>query len=327
MILSIVLPVYNTEMYIRRCIQSILNQDLKSFEVIVINDGSTDNSLEIIKELVGEDNRFKVITTSNQGQANARKMGIDISKGQYIGFLDSDDFISPNYFSRHLDNIVKEEADISILGYKLYYSSNQSINMSNEKIYESYTGDELKYQWISSVQFKGFLWDKVFKRELFNNVIYQTDFNFMEDVAIGNYLFFNAQKIIYDGTPLYYYVQRTDNSVAQEYQKNDIKALECVSFMKNYVTNDKLKTAVEDRYALVALSLMARIRVSNRYENVALDIQRQCKKVKFDFFKSKLPFIYKLLFFLLIKGKYTKNVDTLKDSLIKFKQTIKQYVN
>ena len=110
-IISIIVPVYNVEEYLQRCIDSILNQRFKDFELILINDGSTDNSLKICKEYSLSDSRVKVINKENGGLSSARNAGINIAKGKYIGFVDSDDWINEEMYQT-LYNLLQEYQNI-----------------------------------------------------------------------------------------------------------------------------------------------------------------------------------------------------------------------
>lgn len=95
---SIIIPVYNTEKYIRKCLESAINQTLTDIEIICINDGSTDNSLSILYEYAAKDSRIRVFTKANEGVAKARNLGLRHARGEYVGFIDSDDFVDEKYF-------------------------------------------------------------------------------------------------------------------------------------------------------------------------------------------------------------------------------------
>ena len=109
---SIIVPVYNVELFLRECLDSIENQTFKGFEVICINDGSTDGSLSILQEYAAKDSRFKVISQENQGQGVARNNGIDIAQGEYLLFIDPDDFIEPNMLEIIYKKFQQTDAEI-----------------------------------------------------------------------------------------------------------------------------------------------------------------------------------------------------------------------
>ena len=110
---SVIIPVYNVGKYLRKCLDSVINQTLKDIEIICVNDGSTDNSGKILDEYAAKDKRIKVIHQENQGLGAARNVGIDLAKGEYIGFVDSDDWISTGFYEKLYETAKRENSDIS----------------------------------------------------------------------------------------------------------------------------------------------------------------------------------------------------------------------
>ena len=110
---SVIVPVYNVEKYLSRCLESLINQSLKDIEIICINDGSTDNSLQILKQFAYKDNRIKIINQTNSGQSVARNKGLAIASGKYIGFVDSDDWIDNDYYEKMFETIERTNSDFA----------------------------------------------------------------------------------------------------------------------------------------------------------------------------------------------------------------------
>ena len=125
-LISIIIPVYNVEQYLSRCIDSVINQTYKNLEIILIDDGSTDDSGEICDEYALKDNRIKVMHKQNGGVSSARNEGLDISKGNYIGFIDSDDFIEKDMYEFLYDLLTKNNCDISCCN-KFIFKDNKFI--------------------------------------------------------------------------------------------------------------------------------------------------------------------------------------------------------
>lgn len=113
---SIIVPIYNVEKYLKRCLDSLVNQTLNDIEIICINDGSTDGSLEILNEYGRRDDRIVIINQENSGLSATRNKGIDIAKGQFIGFVDSDDWVSKDYFEKLYNSAIQNEAEIAVGG-------------------------------------------------------------------------------------------------------------------------------------------------------------------------------------------------------------------
>lgn len=122
-LVSIIVPVYNTEEYIRQCLDSILNQTYQNFECLLINDGSSDNSADICREFVAKDTRFRYFEKENGGVSSARNLGIERSEGAYITFVDSDDWVDSDYLEVLYSTILEEQADIAVSTYKKFNTS------------------------------------------------------------------------------------------------------------------------------------------------------------------------------------------------------------
>ena len=210
-LISVIVPIYNVEDYIRQCFDSLLNQTYQNFEVLMINDGSPDNSASICQEYAARDSRFRYFEKENGGLASARNFGIDYSKGMYISFIDSDDWVVETYLLDLYNAIVKSKSDISIshhIGYKDdtgdYYIY---IYKYFEKEYDSSQFiSELPTLELQSIVYHT-SWGKLFRKNLFDNVRF-AEGKLIEDTRIGFKLFLEATKIIYINKGLYVYRER-----------------------------------------------------------------------------------------------------------------------
>ena len=115
--LSIIIPVYNTEKYLHRCVDSVLQQNMSDYELILVDDGSTDGSGKICDEYKEKDSRVKVIHTQNQGVSKARNTGLELSSGEYIGFVDADDYIDADMYEKLIEASIDSNADVCCCGY------------------------------------------------------------------------------------------------------------------------------------------------------------------------------------------------------------------
>lgn len=115
---SIIMPVYNVEKYLKKCLNSLINQTLDDIEIICVNDGSTDNSDKILQEFAQKDSRIKILTQSNKGQSVARNLAIENANGEYLGFVDSDDWVDLDYFEKLYNIAIKYDCDIACAGFK-----------------------------------------------------------------------------------------------------------------------------------------------------------------------------------------------------------------
>ena len=222
--ISIIVPVYNVDQYLENCIESILNQTFKDYELILIDDGSTDKSGEICDKYEKKDNRIKVIHKYNGGLSSARNAGLDLACGKYIGFVDSDDSIHPRMYETLYSLIKKYKADISCCNYKKIYNWNdcrtekQCIEevkvMDNIQAIRSLLDSDIGVQLVIA-------WNKLYKRNLFTNIRYDVG-RIHEDEFIAHKLLYKSKKIIYTDSQLYYYFQRKGSIMSQKTDKSKV---------------------------------------------------------------------------------------------------------
>ena len=205
--ISVVVPVYNVSKYLKECVDTILKQTYTNLEIILVDDGSTDDSGNICEEYAKKDNRIKVIHKKNGGLSSARNAGIKIATGKYIGFVDSDDWIDLDMYNKLYKNMKKEKAQISCCNRLLVYSNLEKKygTTSYYEVMDSKRAIELMctYGYIGVSAYT-----KLYEKDLFNGIEFP-DGKKSEDVFIMYKLFEKASTIVYDATPLYYYRQRS----------------------------------------------------------------------------------------------------------------------
>lgn len=213
---SIIIPVFGVEKYIAKCIQSILAQTMAEFEAIIIDDGSLDKSIAIAKSIVNSDARFIFLSKENGGIGSARNMGLDIAKGDYITFVDSDDYIEDNFLEGLYEAMQGTDAEVGVCDVRLvneeYEEVKIHINQLDKYIQHK---DHLKgYDFISN-----WLCDKVFKKSLFETMRFDETIRTFEDAHFTFRLIYNKKIIKIDKT-LYNYLQRSgsiNNSIQPSY--------------------------------------------------------------------------------------------------------------
>ena len=202
--ISIIVPVYNTSIYLEQCLNSINNQSFKDYEVICVDDGSSDNSLHILKKYEKIIKNFKVISQKNQGVAVARNTGLANACGDYIVFIDSDDFVKENYLEVLYNESCKTNADVVICNFYRYYErSKLSLPVVYKKSKGLYSKEEILKSLIPDILIHSYLWNKLWKRELFDNL--QFPLIKYEDIAIMCKLFNKVKKVSIINDTLYYY--------------------------------------------------------------------------------------------------------------------------
>lgn len=208
---SVIIPVYNSENTIKKCIDSILIQNKKNIEIILINDGSTDNSLGICKELEKNFPVVRVINQKNQGVSVARNIGISESSGKYILFIDSDDVIAETYFEEIEKNI--EENDFIIFGYTKESCLKKKVNIVNDEVIGIKNVEKLM---IEDERIGGYIWNKVFLSKIIkdNNILFEEDIGFGEDLLFVYRYIKYAKKIYYIPKSLYTYIYNSTNTTS-----------------------------------------------------------------------------------------------------------------
>lgn len=187
---SIIIPAYNAENTIAKCLDSVLQQTLSDFEAIIIDDGSKDRTLEIIRSYSERDERFVVVHQENKGVSSSRNKGLELSKGEYIVFVDSDDFIDPDY----LDVFHKHTEDIIICGFKSFGSNSGTPPKFESGIYEKKDIPELINRYFHHDPIRT-PWAKVFKRTCLHDVTFDTTLKLCEDTVLNFRAFCNADNI------------------------------------------------------------------------------------------------------------------------------------
>ncbi len=221
--LSIIVPVYNAEKYVSRCVESILESSYLNIELILIDDASSDTSAKICKSYEQKDQRIIFFSKKrNEGPAAARIQGLQISTGDYIGFADADDFVEKEFYEKMMRDIICENADIVIGGWTKLYHGEKTISLQKEKRQFLTSIDAISDMFKGTI-FTSALWDRVYKRELFENIVIQKCNGCEEDVCWNVQLFFFANKILYAPNYLYNY-EIYDHSIS--HRKVDVNDFE-----------------------------------------------------------------------------------------------------
>lgn len=222
--ISIIIPIYNLEKYLDKCIKSILNQTFKDFELILVNDGSTDKSGVICDNYKKVDDRIVVIHKENGGTSSARNIGIDIARGKYIGFVDGDDYIHENMYYELYENLIKNNSDISICKFiKVYDKDNLKFN--NNIFKEKYSNIEaLECLYRDGSEEFVVPWNKLYRSELIKKFRYPLGRKY-EDAFIIHGLLYKCNKITFINKELYYYYQREGSTMHSKVSIKDVDSI------------------------------------------------------------------------------------------------------
>lgn len=245
--ISVIVAVYNVENYILKCLNSIKNQSYKNLEIIIINDGSSDNSLEICNSFISQNSNLnlKLFNQHNKGLSEARNIGFENSTGMYISFIDGDDFINENFFSILYNDLIKNNVDISICNYKKIYSDCQ--DSSNSKNLKGSILTKTKYiEKVLYNQVYTSAWGKLYKKSAIQDIKFIPR-KFFEDMFYTCEWLKKSNNITFNATQLYYYNQIGTSITRSQYDKKKIldyyEAVKCwIDFFSS--TEPRLKNKI-----------------------------------------------------------------------------------
>lgn len=239
-LISIIVPVFKVEKYLKRCVESIRNQTYPDIEIILVDDGSPDACPQICDQYAQEDTRIKVIHKSNGGLSDARNCGIDAARGKYIGFVDSDDYIHPEMYMQLWKNIKENMADIAVCGVEKVYSDDAPVfrqEKGNLKIYDGRQAIENIFD--ASLYLQSVVsWNKLYKKEIFENVRFPIG-KIHEDEFTTYVLFYKCDKVVYNTGIYYYYYQRTDSIMGVRKMVFSSDGLEAYEQMMDFLEKKK----------------------------------------------------------------------------------------
>ncbi len=208
-LVTVIVPVHNTEKYIQKCMESLLCQTHSNIEIILVEDGSTDSSYALCSEYAAKDARVTCIHLENGGVSAARNYALDMAKGQYVMFVDSDDYVEPDYVQTLLEAMCLSKAELAVCNYWWTYSDREEVQMKDYKS-GRYPVKEYYRDVLGRSMFHGFLWNRIFKRDIIeeNNIRMDTKVAVAEDLKfVCEYAQF-IDEYVYVDRALYHYLQR-----------------------------------------------------------------------------------------------------------------------
>ena len=217
--ISIIMPIYNTVNYLERCLTSVCNQTYRNLEIICIDDGSTDGSEKILDRYAQKDNRIIAIHQINAGESNARNTGLKIMTGEFVGFMDCDDWIEPDMYETLLSKMKTESVDL-VAARWFKDTERESVEIHNELsvLDKPFDREQLLMYVYKRDSYRGFtyMWDKLYKRELFfdqnkNQIFFDEKLRLGGDVLYLARLVLNTKRAAYVDKAFYHYMQREDS--------------------------------------------------------------------------------------------------------------------
>lgn len=233
-LISLIVPVYNVQPYIERCITSLIQQTYTNIEIILVDDGSTDDCSQICDVFAKTDSRIKVIHKDNGGLSDARNTGLLEAKGEVIAFVDSDDWVSPHYIEVMYDIMQCQLADIVECDVIRSDGSPISLNFSDDFGVTRYDTQEALKLLITDTVFHQHVWNKLYKRDVIKEISFEYG-KCNEDEFWTYQVFGNAARIAKVSVPLYFYYQRSESIMGQGYKLNRLDAIEAKIIRQKYI--------------------------------------------------------------------------------------------
>lgn len=291
-LITIIVPVYNVSEYLNDCVKSLKAQTYENIEIILVDDGSTDSSGELCDILASSDTRIKVIHKKNGGLSDARNAGIKIAKGEYIGFVDSDDWIDKEMYEKLLGACLQADAQIGVCGFVKEFVNKSFQCVSEDSVY---TAKEALLKMIENKTFQDHACTKLFKTTLFKDITFPYK-ELYEDARTTYKLFFESNNIVSVRDAMYHYRQRRGSIAKSAFNEKRLQLLSAVKEMAadSRIRADKdLNAAMRQRILLTECIIFREIlncnssKAQEKYKAVAKSYLKHIVKHKILILKSK----------------------------------------
>ncbi len=222
-LLSIIVPVYNVEYYLEKCVQSIIDQTMTDIEIILVDDGSPDQCGKMCDEYAEHDSRIVVIHKENGGLSDARNKGLDVAKADYVAFVDSDDYIDRDMMELLYSNILREDADISVCG--VYNEFGEAVYPTKDTLGGFYVADSKEAVRLELTEVPITAVNKIYKKALFDKIRFPKG-KLYEDAHTITPVLLIANKVVYDLKPKYHYIHRENSITTKAYRPQVLSLIE-----------------------------------------------------------------------------------------------------
>lgn len=302
-LISVIVPIYKVEQYLKRCIDSIINQTYHNLEIILVDDGSPDNCPKICDDYASQDNRIKVIHKQNGGLADARNVGIKESTGTYITFVDSDDFVSLSYVEILHNGIISHNADIAIAKFKRFEKEDETLTVNISDDWNFFSEIEVfkKYSSLNTAEAMPFIsvCNKLYKRTLFKDIEFPKDFLY-EDAYTSYKLLDKAQIITVSSNQLYFYFINPTSIMGQAFQPKHYEMVKAFQETVHYFDKKNKNEIALMFYAPLLMreiycwwGFSSMLKNKEESEKILRQYKNHCKMLK----KIKtLPYVWKFIF-------------------------------
>ena len=269
--ISVIVPVYNVEQYLERCVDSIINQTYTNLEIILVNDGSTDNSGKLCDELAKKDERIRVIHKENGGLSDARNRGIDESESDLVGFIDSDDYIDSDMYEVLLKNLNNTDADLSMCALYDVYNNTPEAQVTNKETWKLSSEQAIKMVMEAKILSVTAV-NKLYRKSLFTDLKFEVG-KIAEDAFIMIKLLDKCEKIVATNEKKYYYVHRENSITTQKFSTKFLNVIEAYEQNSNIISEKypKLKDVAQTRMNWAYFYVLDRLLLDDNYNDKELE--------------------------------------------------------
>ncbi len=230
-LISVIIAIYNPGKYLRPCLDSIVNQTYKNLEIILVDDGSTDDSLSVCKEYAEKDNRIIVHHKENSGVSATRNQGIRLAHGDYFSFIDSDDILEPDAYEYMISLVKEHGADAVNYEHYITYPDREIIHKLSDNNYGLFEKDQAIAQLVHNVMFA---WNKLFSKKIITNLYFDESIARGEDSLFSIFAFDKADKIWFEQRPLYHYIQSNNSAVRGKFRESQLSAVKLINIYEPF---------------------------------------------------------------------------------------------
>mgnify|MGYP000365823139 FL=1 len=269
--ISVIVPVYNVEQYLERCVDSIISQTYTNLEIILVNDGSTDNSGKLCDELAKKDERIRVIHKENGGLSDARNRGIDEAESDLVGFIDSDDYIDSDMYEVLLKNLNNTDADLSMCALYDVYNNTPEAQVTNKETWKLSSEQAIKMVMEAKILSVTAV-NKLYRKSLFTDLKFEVG-KIAEDAFIMIKLLDKCEKIVATNEKKYYYVHRENSITTQKFSTKFLNVIEAYEQNSNIISEKypKLKDVAQTRMNWAYFYVLDRLLLDDNYNDKELE--------------------------------------------------------
>lgn len=286
---SVIVPIYKVEKYLKKCIDSIINQTYSNLEIILVDDGSPDNCGVICDEYAKKDSRIRVFHQKNSGLSAARNIGTKFASGDYVAYIDSDDYVSLDYIEYLMNLIHKYNADMSIILPFKFNESKDCLPKKNREVIKVFNRNNALITMLYQKHFDNAAWGKLYKKEVVDGIDFPVG-KLYEDIGTVYKYILKSDVIVYSNQKKYYYLQRNDSIMGRKYKTNDMDYVYQTELMLNdlkKLDDDKVNNAALARFINANFSILMKIGKNKEYIS---DRKKIIKNIKSNSFEVLLNF-------------------------------------